>query len=197
MTNNINFTELWASQKTTLPNQNELISKMNSFKKNNLRKLIITNLLLIATSIFILFIWFYFEPQMIITKLGILLTILAMALFVIAYNQSFALFKNTSNTLSNSDYLKNLLLIKAKQHFMQTTMLNLYFVLLSTGIGLYMYEYVIRMTIFWGFLTCGITAIWVLFNWFYIRPKQIKKQTSKLDDIIAKFEMFNNQLKEE
>jgi uncharacterized coiled-coil protein SlyX len=32
------------------------------------------------------------------------------------------------------------------------------------------------------------------FNWFYIRPKQIKKQQSKLNDLIAKFEEVNNQL---
>ena len=86
--------------------------------------------------------------------------------------------------------------IKAKQQYMQTTMLNLYFVLLSTGIGLYMYEYTQLMTAFWGIFVYGITSIWILFNWFYLRPKQIKKQQSKLDEIIGKFEMLNEQLNE-
>ena len=79
---------------------------------------------------------------------------------------------------------------------MQTTILNLYYVLLSTGIGLYMYEYTQLMTAFWGIFAYGITSIWILFNWFYLRPKQIKKQQSKLDEIIGKFEMLNEPLNE-
>ena len=194
MNSNINFNELWAKQKTGEPNKEDLLSKINKFKKSNLKRLIITNLLLIITSLFIIFIWVYYQPQMITTKIGIILTILAMVIFVIAYNQSFALFRKTTNTQSNSEYLKNLIAIKAKQQFMQTTMLNLYFVLLSTGIGLYMYEYTQLMTAFWGIFAYGITSIWILFNWFYLRPKQIKKQQSKLDEIIGKFEMLNEQL---
>ena len=196
MNSNINFNELWAKQKTGEPNKEDLLSKINKFKKSNLKSLILTNLLLIITSLFIIFIWVYYQPQMITTKIGIILTILAMVIFVIANNQSFALFRKTTTTQSNSEYMKNLIAIKAKQQFMQTTMLNLYFVLLSTGIGLYMYEYTQLMTAFWGIFAYGITSIWILFNWFYLRPKQIKKQQSKLDEIIGKFEMLNEQLNE-
>ena len=196
MNSNINFNELWAKQKTGEPNKEDLLSKINKFKKSNLKRLIIINLLLIITSLFIIFIWVYYQPQMITTKTGIILTILAMVIFVIANNQSFALFRKITTTQSNSEYMKNLIAIKAKQQFMQTTMLNLYFVLLSTGIGLYMYEYTQLMTAFWGIFAYGITSIWILFNWFYLRPKQIKKQQSKLDEIIGKFKMLNEQLNE-
>lgn len=196
MNSNINFNELWAKQKTGVPNKEDLLSKINKFKKSNLKKLIKTNLLLIATSLFIIFIWAYYQPQMITTKIGIIITILSMVIFLIAYNQSFALFRKPTNTLSNSEYLKNLLAIKSKQQFMQTTMLSLYFILLSTGIGLYLYEFAQRMTPLWAILTYGVTSIWFLFNWFYLRPIQIKKQQSKLDEIINKFEMLIEQLDE-
>jgi hypothetical protein len=196
MSSNINFNELWAKQKTGEPNKEDLLSKINKFKKSNLKRLITTNFILIVTSLFTIFIWAYYQPQMITTKIGIILTILSMVIFVIAYNQSFALFRKTTNTLSNSDYLKNLLAIKAKQQFMQTTMLSLYFVLLSTGIGLYMYEYAQLMSLFWGIFAYLVTSIWVLFNWFYLRPKQIKKQQSKVDEIISKLEMLIEQLDE-
>jgi hypothetical protein len=194
MNPNINFNELWAKQKTGEPDIEDLLSKMNTFKKSNLKKLIITNLLLITTSLFIILIWVYFQPQMITTKIGIIVTILAMAIFVIGYNQSFVLFRKQTNTLSTAEYLKDLLAINAQQEFMQTTMLNLYFILLSAGIGLYMFEYTVRMTAFWGIVAYGITSIWILFNWFYLRPKQIKKQQSKLDEIIGKFEELHEQL---
>ncbi|CAM4146606.1 hypothetical protein FLSI110296_16035 [Flavobacterium sinopsychrotolerans] len=194
MNPNINFNELWAKQKTGEPDIEDLLSKMNTFKKSNLKKLIITNLLLITTSLFIILIWVYFQPQMITTKIGIIVTILAMAIFVIGYNQSFVLFRKQTNALSTTEYLKDLLAIKAQQEFMQTTMLNLYFILLSAGIGLYMFEYTVRMTAFWGIVAYGITSIWILFNWFYLRPKQIKKQQSKLDEMIGKFEELHEQL---
>lgn len=196
MNSNINFNALWTKQKTGVPDQEDLFLKMNKFKKSNLKKLIILNLLLIATALFIAFIWFYYQPQMLSTKIGIVLTILAIVIFVTAYNQSFTLFRNTENVLSNTEYLKDLLAIKAKQQFMQSTILNLYFVLLSVGICLYMYEYARLMSGFWGIFAYAITVIWILFNWFYLRPKQIEKQRAKLEEMINRFKGIEDQLSE-
>jgi hypothetical protein len=47
----------------------------------------------------------------------------------------------------------------------------------------------------WGCVTYGITAIWILYNWFYVRPKKIRHQKEKLDTIISRFKMVNQQLK--
>ncbi len=195
MSDNINFKDLWNKQISIAPNPDNLIFEIKKLKKSNLKKLVLTNLLLIATSVSIILIWMYFQPQLLSTKIGILLIILAMVIFLFAYNESYSLFKNNMNSQSNSDYLKDLLAIKAKQKFMGKTILNLYFILLSSGIGLYMYEYTSRMKPLWAIITYGITSIWILYNWFYLRPKQIKKQKVKLDEIISKFEMLNMQLK--
>jgi hypothetical protein len=59
-----------------------------------------------------------------------------------------------------------------------------------------MYEYEQLMSLFWGIFAYLVTSIWVLFNWFYLRPKQIKKQQSKVDEIISKLEMLIEQLDE-
>ena len=108
--------------------------------------------------------------------------------------QILELLKKINETESNQQYLKKLQALKEKQLFMQTTILNLYFLLLSTGISLYMYEYIVQMTVLLGVFSYGITGVWILFNWFYLRPKQIKKQQSKLNDIINKFENIQAQL---
>jgi hypothetical protein len=50
-----------------------------------------------------------------------------------------------------------------------------------------MFEYVLRMTLLDGLLTYGITGLWIAFNWFYLKPKIIKKQQQKLNDSIAAF----------
>ena len=55
-------------------------------------------------------------------------------------------------------------------------------------------EYFSRMSTLLAVVVCGVTALWFLFNWFYLRPKQIKKQEAKLNEIIAKFEDIQGQL---
>lgn len=196
-TNNINFNELWSGQKVEQPATKDLLLKINNFKNSYRKRIIFTNIILVCTSIFILLIWYYYQPQFLSTKIGIILTILAMVIFVFSLNQSLGLLKKINESESNQQYIKTLLIIKEKEQFMQTTMLNLYFVLLSTGIALYMYEYTSRMTMFWAFSAYGITALWILFNWVYLRPKQIKKQQSKLNEIISKLENIQSQLKQE
>ena len=194
MDNNINFNDLWSGQKIVQPNPDELILKVDKLKKANTKRIVYTNITLVLTSVFIGFIWYYFQPQFITSKIGIVLAILAMLSFMIASNSSLVLYKKLDAGESNQQYLKTLLLIKEKQQFMQTTMLNLYFLFLSVGLSLYMYEYVSRMSTLMAVVVCGVTALWFLFNWFYLRPKQIKKQEAKLNEIIAKFEDIQGQL---
>ena len=79
---------------------------------------------------------------------------------------------------------------------MHTTMMNIYFALLSAGLALYMFEYTRRMSLVAGVVAYGVTAAWILVNWFYFRPKQIKKQQAELDKVIAKMESINGQLEE-
>ncbi|WP_284463224.1 hypothetical protein [Chryseobacterium sp.] len=196
MDTNIDFKNIWKQQTSNKPNIEELLGKLKKFKNENLRKLILTNLLLIATSLGIVFIWYRYQPQLATTKIGIVLVILAMVIFLLAYNKLFMVFYKIDDTQSNSDYLQNLYLVKNKQKFMQTTMLNLYFIMLFLGICLYMYEYASRMTLISGILAYGLTFIWIGINWFYLRPKTIRKQQLKIDVLIDKFEEINNQLKE-
>lgn len=194
MDNNIDFKDLWKKQVVSEPNLDDLMQKLNQFKKLSLRKLIVTNVLLIATSLFIIYIWFSYQPELIATKLGIVLVILAMVIFLIAYNKLFTSYQTIDNTQSNSQYLQKLIDIRTKQQFMQSTMLNLYFALLSLGICLYMYEYALKMKIEKAIFAYALTITWIAFNWLYTRPRQIKKQQSKINELISQFEKINRQL---
>ena len=196
-TDKINFNELWSRQKAEQPALKDLLLKMNNFKKSGRKRIIVTNVLFLLTSIFILCIWYFYQPQLLTTKIGITLIILAMAVFAISSTNTSGLLKKTNEAESTQKFLTNLVAIKEKQQFIQTTMLNIYFVLLSAGIALYMAEYTSRMTTFQAVFAYGITALWILFNWFYIRPKQTKKQQSKLNEIIRKFEDIQTQLNQE
>lgn len=191
---NIDFTAIWKQQKVSPPNIEELLYKLKRFKKSGLQKIIISNIILAATSSFIIFIWYYYQPQFITTKIGIVLIILAMVIFIFSNNKLFSVFNKIDNTTNNNEYLQSLKKLKTKQKFMQTKMLSFYFITLSLGICFYMYEYTSKMTLFWSIFTYLITLTWIGFSWFYLRPKTIKKQQTNLNELIRKFETINNQL---
>lgn len=194
--NNIDFKDLWKKQAVNKPNIEDLLARLKQFKKASLRSLWRTNILLAATSAFIIFIWYRYQPEFISTKIGIILAILAMVMYVGVYNRVLSTFKNIDSTQTNQEYLQQLILIRKKQQYMQSKVLSWYFVLLMAGICLYMYEYASRMTVFYALITYGITLLWIAFNWFYIRPKQIAKQQNKINGLIEKFEAINHQLEE-
>ncbi len=193
MENNIKFKELWSQQKVSQPKIEEILQQVKVYKRSQFFKLLITNFLLLLTSIILAGIWIYFQPKLITTKVGIILTILAMAIFIFSYNKQFTILKNTSKVKQSSDYLKYLTLLHKKQKHLQTTMLTTYFIMLSSGICLYLYEYTVRMPKLIAFVIYGITLSWIAFNWFYLRPTIIKKQEVKLQELIEKLESIDKQ----
>jgi len=192
--NNIDFKDLWKKQSVSQPDMKDLLARVTKFKKAGLRSLWIVNILLLATCMFIVCIWIYYQPQFISTKIGIIITILAMVIYLFTYNKLLSKYKNIEATQTNQEYLQNLIVLKKKQQFLQTKMMTFYFLALTVGICLYMYEYASRMTLLGAGLTYGITLSWMFFNWFYLRPKQVKKQQEKINSLIEKFEEVNNQL---
>lgn len=196
MDTNIDFKNIWKQQTSNKPDMEELLGRLKKFKNENLRRLVVTNLLLIATCTGIAFVWYRYQPELATTKIGIVLVIAAMVIFLLAYNKLFMVFYKIDNTQSNSEYLQSLYVVKNKQKFMQTTMLNIYFIMLFTGLILYMYEYTSKMSFSSSAIAYIAIVAWIGFNWFYLRPRTIKKQQAKLDGLIAKFEEINNQLKE-
>ena len=196
MATNIDFKDLWKQQTSEKPSIEELLDRLKKFKNENLRKLLITNILLIITCLFIGFIWYYYEPRLITTKIGIVLVILAMVIFLFAYNKLLSPIYKLDNTQTNTEYLHSLYSLKNKHKFIQTTMLNLYFIMLFAGISLYMYEYASKMKMIYGISAYLLTFLWIAFNWFYLRPRIIKKQQAKLNGLINKFEEMNDQLKD-
>lgn len=194
MENNIDFKDLWKRQSISQPSINELLAKLKHFKKTSLRRLILTNAMLIATCVLILLIWYYYQPQFLSTKIGIVLNVAIMAIYLLVYNRLFDAYKELDNTDSNAEYLQKLIAIKTKQKFLQSKMLSIYFVVLGLGTCLYMYECASMMSFLWGFFVYAVLLFWMGFVWFYLRPRQIVKENSKIDTLIDTFQRINNQL---
>ncbi|MBL4655550.1 MAG: hypothetical protein JKY33_06990 [Bacteroidia bacterium] len=194
MNNKDDFKELWKKQETSvLPDPKDLIKKAKRFNKKKLIELYLMNLILVVMTAFFIFIWYQYQTEMITTKIGIVVVIVAMISFVIAHNKTLPLLKQVDSQINSNQYLNQLLRLKEKQLFLHNTMLTIYFILLSTGIALYMIEYLNRMTLVWAVASSGITLSWIAFNWFYLRPKSMKKQQRKITELINKFETLHKQ----
>lgn len=188
MKNNINLKELWNHQPIPEADQAGLVKKIEKHKAAGLKKIFLLNALLLATIIFVVLIWIYFKPQLWTTKIGIIITIMPMVIALIFHNRMIPLYKKTDESQSNADYLYDLLEIKSKENTIQTTIMNVYFMLLSVGIGLYMYEYVASMPLGFGLFSYVIVVVWFGFNWFVLRPKIIKKNQEKTDSLLRQLE---------
>ena len=194
MNDNTDLKALWRRQESVMPDIESVFEKAKQYKKKNLIKLLATNLLLLATSVFIGCIWYFCQPQMLTTKIGISLVILAMAIYMVVYNQMLPLLLNAGDTNDTSHYLKNLFKIKAQQKFLLTTMLNLYYLMLSTGIFLYLLEFAPLTLNVWSVVVYTLSFGWILFSWFYFRKKEMKKREKTIDELISKFETIERQL---
>jgi hypothetical protein len=97
------------------------------------------------------------------------------------------LMKTASIHVDNHSYLEQLQQYRKKQQFFQTK---------GLGLTLYMYEFYARDKQF-GLIAYGLTMAWIAFNWFYLRPRIIKKQEHKLNSFISQVESISRQLDKE
>jgi hypothetical protein len=141
-----------------------------------------------------IFIWCYYQPQMITTKIGLMLMLIAIVGFLITTNQLFPLLAKTNNETDSHEFLEQMIRIKQKQEFLNKTMLSIYFIVLSVGLGLYFIEYAGRGDLVFQLCAYGITFAWIGFNWFYVRKRTVKKQQKAINDIITRLEEVNKQL---
>jgi uncharacterized membrane protein len=194
MSNNIDFKELWNRGKSSAPDVNEIFAKADQLNRKTRSKIWRANITLSLTVLFMIFIWWYYQPQLITTKIGLTLVIIAIIVFLATTNQMIPLLVKTNVETDSQHFLEQMIRIKQKQEFLNKTMLTGYFIFLSLGIFLYMIEYAGRGSLTFQLLAYGITFAWMAFNWFYIRPKTIKKQQSAVNDIINRLEGVNKQL---
>jgi Ca2+/Na+ antiporter len=193
MSNNIDFKELWNRGKASAPDVSEIFAKANRLTRKTRCKIWWSNIILSLTILAMIFIWWYFQPQLLTTKIGLILMLIAIVIFLITTNQLSPLLARADEETDTRHFLEQVIRIKHKQEFLNKTMLTVYFILLSIGITLYFIEYASRGSLLFQLLAYGITFAWIIFNWIYIRTRTIKKQQKAINDIIARLEEVNKQ----
>ena len=193
MKDDIELKNLWAQQSVAPPNVEELQSKIASVKRSKLTKLLLVNATMIGTSIYLGIIWYFLRPQMLTTTLGFVVVIIGMLAYLIAYNRLYADISSFDENQSNQEFIGSVIKLNENERFIRTRMLQIYFITLTLGSFLAMYEYILLVSPPWSFIILALTAIWYAINWFYFRPMIIRKEEEKVKNIIDKYEVISQQ----
>jgi len=193
MSDNIDFKQLWNQGKATAPDVSEIFAKANRLTRNARKRIWWENITLSLTAMFMVFVWMHYQPQLLTTKIGLMLLILAILIFLIASNQMVPLLAKADEETDSRHFLEQVIRIKHKQEFMNKTMLTAYFIMLSVGISLYFIEYTRRGSLLFQILAYGLTIAGLIINWIYVRTRVIKKQQKTINDIIERLEEVNGQ----
>lgn len=184
MQHNIDFGSLWKKQEVPPADREQLLKGIRKLRRASLNKTLFLNISLSATAVAIVLIVAYFKPQLGLTKAGIVLILGSFSLPLTAANRIAPLYRSLKDTVSNTDYLNTLRRIKQREQLLQTRTMLWYFILLSSGIFLYMYEYARRMEPLWAFTAYGSVVLWIALNWWVMRPRTIKKNNRRLDALL-------------
>ncbi|NBA85593.1 hypothetical protein GVN16_07465 [Emticicia sp. CRIBPO] len=195
MSNIDDFKSLWSQQPAPeKPDPGVLISKAVGLRNKMRSKLLLANLICLATGVFIVYIWMNIDPKMITTRIGIIVTLTGILAFVLATAGILQPLYKSREQSSNADFLDQMIRFKKGQDFMHKIFMNIYFFLISAGVLLYMYEFAMRMTWVWATVCYAVTIGWMGFNWLYLKPKTAKKQSDKLNKMISELEEINQQI---
>lgn len=187
-TDNINFQDIWNKKSAEIPNIQEIKSAADQYKKKQLRFTIWHIFSLSVTAAMIILIWNVIDFKMFTTSLGIVLILVALALYIYLFSQNINVIRKINPSITNQEYLASLKKLQKQQLYMQSKGISIYYILLTTGFAFYFYEFALRMSTLGGILAYGLTFVWLAIAWFFLRPRQIKKQNAKISKVIDSLE---------
>lgn len=196
MATNYNFQEIWNKKNTDIPNIKEIKEKANSYRKKQIRGTIFQIFSLCISTGMIIWVWFRFPDLNILTKSGMILIFIALSMYIFQNFQKINIISKINPSVNNQEYLQILKILQKKNFYMQTKGITIYYIILSLGMALYLFEFVMRMSLMGGILTYGLIFLWIVIVWIFIRPKQIKKQRNKLNTVINSLESLEKGFEE-
>ena len=151
---------------------------------------------LLFTAIFIAWIGIEYDAKFITTRIGVVITLIAVIGGMGFSSQALKyILWPLDNATDNMAYLAKMKEYQHKQYYMQTTGMMAYFIVLSIGMALYMYEFT-HANLPFMLIAYGLTFGWILFAWVYIRPRQTRIEREKLNTIIEQLERVVGQIGE-
>ena len=185
---------IWLTAKIDdLPTSAEMLKLVKKFRSQKLLRkwaIIIVALLLLSIMVFAVF---SYRSTMITTRIGELLAIAACVILALTNIRSLKRFYDLSDC-SNKEFIVFLEQTRQNQlyYYKRTQVWGMG--LASAGMLFYWYELVYRNTLAF-IIAYSLLIIWILFLWLYLRPRNFKRATIKLNETLEKLEKISNQIK--
>jgi len=196
MAPNYNFQEIWNNKNSDIPNIKEIKTKAEKYRKKQILKDIGLIALLLSTLAIIIAIWVFIKISYFSTQFGIMLVLIGITMYSFLVYQNINILKKINTSTTNHEYLATIRKVEQQQIYMQTKGLSTYYLLLSFGFAFYFYEFALKMSWLGVLLTYGLTFLWGAVSWFFIRPRQIKKQKEKISTVISSLEKLEKSFEE-
>lgn len=196
MAPNYNFQEIWNNKNSDIPNIKEIKTKAEKYRKKQILKDIGLIALLLSTIAMIIAIWVFIKISYFSTQFGIMLVLIGITMYSFLVYQNINILKKINTSTTNHEYLATIRKVEQQQIYMQTKGLSTYYLLLSFGFAFYFYEFALKMSWLGALLTYGLTFLWCTVSWFFIRPRQIKKQKEKISTVISSLEKLEKSFEE-
>lgn len=186
---------LWKQSETKHPTKDTKISKIKSNRiklKNTYSK---GAILLIVTGILILVMLFFLDSKLKTIPIILSIIIVSLTCFLQAFLMLFTANKISTidETQTPSFHLKQWQNFREFQKKQRHWNMPVYYILLGSALGVYFYELLKNIDLWKMILAYVITYSWMLFAYFYLGKKEIKKQDAKLDHIISELKSLENQ----
>ena len=187
--------KLWKQSETKHPTKDTKISKIKSNRiklKNTYSK---GAILLIVTGILILVMLFFLDSKLKTIPIILSIIIVSLTCFLQAFLMLFTANKISTidETQTPSFHLRQWQNFREFQKKQRHWNMPVYYILLGSALGVYFYELLKNIDLWKMILAYVITYSWMLFAYFYLGKKEIKKQDAKLDHIISELKSLENQ----
>lgn len=160
------------------------------------RKLLFSILIMAATFIFMIVLFLFFLFNSWLTYAGIFITMSTILIYAILMYRDYRLIASHDPTSEINIYLQKLKGYQKGRDRMNGTMLYVYSILLSIGLGLFLIEILKPVPLLAEILAYIAFAGWMVFVTFYLRKRIIKTEQEKIGLVINHLERLKLQFKD-
>lgn len=196
MSTEINFKALWTGQKIEMPGPETLKETAQRFRKKQLRKMAWLNIVLLLTIVYFFAIGYSSATTTVLTWIGFSIITIAIVGYLIFHNRTMASIMKLDLGTSNREYLQRLVRIKKRQTIVYTKITAAYFLLLTAGLFISLWSPLQHLSPPYRIMAVLLTIGWILFVWFYLRPRAVTRQNKKIDPLIKAYAALANQFDE-
>ena len=184
---------IWQTAKTDeLPTTADMVKMAKKFRYQKLRNKVLS--IIVGVGAMGLMLAFFFNTPVvaITTVAGMIFTLIACVILIYTNARSIKRFIDLKD-YSNKEFIQFLEQTRRNQlyYYKYTQVMGLLFS--SIGLLLFLYEFVNHQTVLWAvFYTVAVG--WTVIICFYLRPRNFKKQSAKLNDMLTLLKKINDQL---